>query len=598
MRILNFFHRSPFAAIFAISCLLLIVFTFTLYMQARETKDANNWTVHTYEVIRFARQAMVYSSDIESAQRGYILTHSKSFLETYSASVKALATPFAELRKLTQDSASQQERLQRIEIKVLAWKKELQQQLKQFDQVSGKLLSVEDLERARLLKSDVKAALEEFVDVERALLMERREKSNELQRRYFITLIVGTLLAIGGLLLANVVIMKIAASAKRIEAELENTRKTYQLLLDNLNDGIYDFYPLTGAVSYSESYCRMLGYKAGELKMDVSSFNNLLHPDDAQSTWETVNAYSQRKIPHYAVTFRLRHKDGSWRWILSRGMGIWDKQGALTRLMGVHTDITDQKNREIQLKELNDDLEGFIYIVSHDLRSPLVNLKGFANEIDRTFKEILPVLKEKMPGLTPEDAKMINTAIEEDIPESMGFILSGVERMDMLTTAILELSRTGKREYRQETVSTQAVIKRCLDSLSYEINKKEINVVYNDLPEVVTDPVILEQVIGNILDNAIKYLDPNRKGIITIEAKKLPWEIVFSIKDNGRGISLNDRQKVFDIFRRASNASGTRGAGMGMAHVKTAMRKLGGRVWFDSVLGEGTTFYFAVPQHT
>ncbi|MBV8939864.1 MAG: HAMP domain-containing histidine kinase, partial [Alphaproteobacteria bacterium] len=268
------------------------------------------------------------------------------------------------------------------------------------------------------------------------------------------------------------------------------------------------------------------------------------------------------------------------------------------RMVGTHTDITEQKEKEEQLKHLNADLESFAYIASHDLRAPLVNLRGFAGELELALKEALPLVDKAAAALKPKEQETIQTAFQKDIPESLGFIHTAVDKMDMLTTAILDLSRIGRREYRDELVDTTAVVKRCLDTLAYEIQTKKIQVTCEDLPPLLIDPLALEQIFSNILDNAVKYLDPSRPGMIRIQAKQLPGAVEFSIEDNGKGIAIVDRHKVFDIFRRAGNSSNVRGIGIGMAFVKTTLRRLGGKIWFESAPGMGATFCFTIPQHS
>lgn len=267
----------------------------------------------------------------------------------------------------------------------------------------------------------------------------------------------------------------------------------------------------------------------------------------------------------------------------------------MRRLVGARTDITAQKKREEDLKQLNADLEGFTYIASHDLRAPLVNLKGFALELQHAMGQIRPLLERACSNISPADRKIFAQVFEKDMPEAIGFVQSSVDRMDKLTGAILDLSRIGRREYHMQIIDTGALVRRCLDVLTYEISSRQIEIVCSTLPAVVSDPMALEQVFGNILENAVKYLQPGRPGHIDVSALVTPTETIFAVKDNGRGISEGDEKKVFDIFRRAGNVGDIRGAGMGMAYVRAALRRLGGRIWFQSTPGKGTVFYVSLP---
>jgi signal transduction histidine kinase len=267
----------------------------------------------------------------------------------------------------------------------------------------------------------------------------------------------------------------------------------------------------------------------------------------------------------------------------------------MVRLVGAHTDITEQKLRELELEQLNSDLEGFTYIASHDLRAPLVNLRGFASEVEHAVREVDASIDRAKEALSPEDAVRLERAFRKEVPESLHFIKAAVERMDKLTSAIADMSRIGRREYRHGKIDCNDVVARCIASLAHEINKKDVRVEYGNLPVVISDPLAVEQIFGNLLDNAVKYLNPDRAGTIRIEAKQYANETVFTVSDNGRGIAEGDHRKVFEVFRRAGNSGDVRGSGMGMAYVAATLRKLGGRIWLESKLGQGTSFHFSLP---
>lgn len=240
-------------------------------------------------------------------------------------------------------------------------------------------------------------------------------------------------------------------------------------------------------------------------------------------------------------------------------------------------------------------METFTFIASHDLRAPLVNLKGFAGEMQLAIEKIMPILYAAEDKFTPEQWKTLHELLAADIPESLNFIMQSVDKMDALTTAVLDLSRIGKHEYRCEPVDTHAVVQRCLGTLAFEIAQNGISVSCEPLPVIDSDPLALEQVFSNLLDNAVKYLDPARPGKIEIAARQERPDVIFAIRDNGRGIAPEDSNKVFQIFRRARNSTDVRGMGMGMAFVQSTVRRLGGSIWFTSQVGQGTVFYIKLP---
>jgi signal transduction histidine kinase len=177
----------------------------------------------------------------------------------------------------------------------------------------------------------------------------------------------------------------------------------------------------------------------------------------------------------------------------------------------------------------------------------------------------------------------------------MKFIGSSVSRMDALISAILVLSRLGHRELKPEPLDMTEVSKSILSSLAHQIEQRKTVVTIGELPPLTADKLAMEQIMGNLLDNALKYLDPVREGMIAITAGHNGEEIVFHVSDNGRGIAQEDMHKVFELFRRAGKQD-VPGEGMGLAYVKTLVRRQGGRIWCESEPGKGTTFSFTIPD--
>lgn len=588
--------KHYFVIVFAVSCILLAGFTAALYRQSDVTRNHNEWVKHSYEVLQRARQVMTYALDLETGQRGYLLTNAKVYLEPYNASLRRLDLEVLALQSAVRADPVKSAHARAIGDEVTEFKKLLEQQIERFRRSGIQAVSRAEVTKSRESMDRLRNGIDRFIAQEMDVLEQRSLIARREQHNYFVTLFLGAALAVGGLVLANSIILGLMAKGRETEEQLRATEESYRMVLEGLDDGVYDYDPITRRLLFSSNYKRLLGYDPEELAPHVDTFNRLLHPDDYDAAWKNFELFSRREMPVYIGVFRLRHRNGSWRWILSRGIGQWDEYGELTRMIGTHTDITEQKEREEELKQLNADLASFAYIASHDLRAPLVNLKGFAGEVDYAVRQLAPYLDKARVTLPEKDASKMDSLIHQDIPESLGFIRSAVERMDMLTGAILDLSRIGMREYRLQEVDTGQLVKRCIDSLAYEIGRKQAEVICEELPPVTADVVALEQVFGNILDNAVKYLDSTRGGRIIIRARQIPRAVQFTIEDNGRGIAPHEQQKVFDIFRRAANSSDVRGAGMGMAYVKATVRKMGGKLWFDSKLGKGTAFHFTVPE--
>jgi hypothetical protein len=246
-----------------------------------------------------------------------------------------------------------------------------------------------------------------------------------------------------------------------------------------------------------------------------------------------------------------------------------------------------------ELERRNEEIRNFAYIVSHDLRAPLVNLKGFAAELRMSLQDIESIVGTVADGLDANARDTLDVALRQDVPEALGFIESSVTHMDRFIGAVLQLSRVGRRELVFETVDMGAVVEGVLNTLGHQIEEHVGRLVVGDLPPVVADRTSMEQVMGNLLSNAVKYLDPARSGEIHVYGERLDDQTVYHVRDNGRGIAREDWDKVFVPFRRFGKQD-IPGEGVGLSYAEVLVRRHGGRLRFDSEPGVGSVFHFSV----
>lgn len=255
------------------------------------------------------------------------------------------------------------------------------------------------------------------------------------------------------------------------------------------------------------------------------------------------------------------------------------------------------EERTRDLRRANQEIQRFAYIVTHDLRAPLVNIMGFLSEFDTSLKPVTNYVLADGKTLTQDVIREARLAVEEDIPEAIGFIRSSTRKMDQLINAILKISRDGQRKLQPEKVDIETLLSSLSETVRHQItaNGGEIHV---DTPKltVVTDRISLDQILGNLLDNAVKYQMPGRP--LRLTARAYPagrGAIAIEIGDNGRGIGEQDLERVFELFRRAGEQDQP-GEGIGLAHVRSLIRNLGGDIRVESRLGEGSTFILLLPS--
>jgi signal transduction histidine kinase len=262
--------------------------------------------------------------------------------------------------------------------------------------------------------------------------------------------------------------------------------------------------------------------------------------------------------------------------------------------------------RTADLREANDEIQRFAYIVSHDLRSPLVNIMGFTSELEELRGDIFrriaalaravaltpvpPVAADAEPELEGADKQL-----SQDFSEALGFIKSSIGKMDRLISAILNLTREGRRQFEPEPIETRELIEGIVATLAHQAAEAQVEIHIAPLPRIVSDRLGLEQIFSNLIDNAIKYMKPGIPGKITVRGRTKLGFAIFEVADNGRGIDPKDHQRIFDLFRRAGTQDKP-GQGIGLAHVRALVRRLGGTMSVASELNTGSTFTITLPM--
>ncbi|NMM01929.1 histidine kinase [Paraburkholderia sp. RP-4-7] len=257
------------------------------------------------------------------------------------------------------------------------------------------------------------------------------------------------------------------------------------------------------------------------------------------------------------------------------------------------------------LRQETQDNEMFIYSVSHDLRSPLVNLQGFSKELQVSCDELGSIVEvAKLPEA--EHRRMVHI-LDGDVRESLQYLRTAVTQAAAIIDALLRISRAGRVEYQWQRVSVGRVVGRVVDALQGAIRQHAAVVTVRELPPAWGDPGAIEQIFSNLVGNALNYLDPARNGRIEIGALEPEPEPVdetepralrtrtYYVRDNGLGIPAAYMSKVFRAFQRL-HGDVANGDGIGLAVVRRMVERHGGHVWVESAEGAGSTFFVVLPE--
>ena len=250
--------------------------------------------------------------------------------------------------------------------------------------------------------------------------------------------------------------------------------------------------------------------------------------------------------------------------------------------------------RTEDLTRANEEIQRFAYIVSHDLRAPLLNIIGFTSELENATGRLNRFVSDHLEPAGIVVPAEVREASRDDLPEAIRFIQTSTAKMDRLITAILRLSREGRRVVVPERLDMDGLVGGVFDSVRHQAEAAGATLVAGTLPPLVSDRISIEQVFSNVIENALKYPQAGRPVRIEVSGRRHGNAVHYVVQDSGRGIAERDRERIFELFRRAGTQD-TTGEGIGLAHVRTLLRRLGGTIECASVLGEGSAFTVHLP---
>jgi PAS domain S-box-containing protein len=367
-------------------------------------------------------------------------------------------------------------------------------------------------------------------------------------------------------------------------------RQRLAWILEATRPGIWELNLETGELVIDARWAEIVGYRPEELQTQQNrAWETLTHPDDLQRATTIRDRHIAGELPYYECDVRMRHKQGHWVWINTRGqVHRRDKDRSALFMSGTHMDITERVAAQEEVRALNAslehrveertaalersmrDMEAVSYSIAHDLRAPLRAVNGFA----------MVIAEEESERLSPSGRQMFER------------ITKASRNMGQMLTDMLEVLRVVRVEPQAERVDMHALSLEIAEGLLHEPHQARIQV--DAMPPAMGDAVLLRQVLSNLLDNALKYSARQPRPEIRVghdAARK-----AYFVRDNGMGFDMAHAGKLFGLFQRLSHETDVPGLGVGLAIVSRIIERHNGRIWAESVPGQGATFWFEIPS--
>ncbi len=572
---------------------LLLVICYISYTSIHQSTASSRWVSHTYTVINQINSVLSRISDAETAQRGYLLTGDKSHLKLYSLASAQLPQQLAILNNLMKDNVSQQNEVVKLEGMTAERMQVMQEVLDRMNgqipvSTVGELAQVKELiVRGKVVMDQIREQIQHMTDVEYGLLKQRAEleqADSTFARRW---VLLGNTIAISLLLLTFWLIKKEIATRKSAQHQAEKIAQEIEDLYNNAPCAYHSVDKHGLITRMNTTALNWLGYSREEV------VNKKLHPD--LMTPESAERFHELTFPLFKrqgwlrdVEFDYMCKDGTVFNASLNATTVYDEQGDYLYSRSSFYNITDRKQAEMniislntqlaqkaaELEMTNKELESFSYSVSHDLRSPLRAIDGYAHIFEEDFAHVLD----------EEGLRLLNV------------IRTNSKKMGRLIDDLLAFSRLGRKAVEAAEVDMNALVDGVWNELQSGGEHSNSVFLKQPLPAAWGDASLLKQVLQNLLSNAAKYSSKQAQPQIEVSASVEPTEIIYSIRDNGVGFDMKYYHKLFGVFQRLHRDEDFPGTGVGLAIVERVIVRHGGRVWADSVIDEGTTFSFSLPK--
>ena len=379
-------------------------------------------------------------------------------------------------------------------------------------------------------------------------------------------------------------------------AALRESQERYRTVVEALNEGLIIVGPDQHYTYCNDRVAEMLGYTPQEL---LGRYRTFIVAEEDLGLLESQRATRAPGAPE-SYELRLRKKNGEIMEALLSVAPIQDSQGRFVASPVLVTDISVRRRTErereqlmLELEQKNKELETLVYVASHDLRSPLVNIQGFGRRLGKDLEEVERQLAGS--GSIEELRSAALPLLRERMPAALEYIRASGVKMDAIINGLLCLSRAGRMVLRSEILDMNHLLEASAAAMAFQLQEAEGGLALEPLPPCKADPAQTAQVFSNLLDNAIKYRHRDDPLRVRVSGRLAAGVAVYCVEDNGIGIPVQHRARIFDIFQRLDPQGPTKGEGLGLTLVRRMVERNGGRIWVESAPARGSRFCVELP---
>lgn len=578
-------------AVFYTSALVILLVGGMTYKNISALTKASDLVTHTYKINVELEQILSYLKDAETGQRGSIITNDPQYLVPFYSGRENINNSFVELKELTKNSPTQIDNLKAlnklIDLRMACFQK------------SVKFSSIRDLENpifkenflaGKNAMDAVRNKVKEMIDLENKLL---KDQQDALQENLKVTPIFLYLVLLMALILMYGAYSQIALNFKKIKNsnhQLEVFKQSANLSEIVSQHGNWIWHIDNNSFSFSDNMYRLLGEEPQSFDASIEKFMTFVHPKDVKKLSEEVKKMIENKDLPY-IYYRVINKNGAIKHLKAYGKLMINNEGK-QQLLGTVADISDEiknlkllEERNLELMRNNKELQAFNYVASHDLQEPLRKIQTFLSRLED--KEI--------GNLSKSSLNYIDR------------IKTSATRMRLLIDDLLQFSRTNKADKVFEKIDINLLLESSKQDLAEIISKQNVIITSNKLPNIKVIPFQFQQLLTNLIGNAIKYKSIERAPEIIINYGKVKATNEVKLKnikgfyhkitftDNGIGFDNKYAKKIFILFNRLHNKDEYSGTGIGLSICKKIVENHKGFIFADGKPEIGATFTIYLP---